>query len=291
MYRAIFISIISLALIAFVCGEEVTVESTNEEGTEPVADTSNAETPNGHYDEFGLYDFTVKNSSGEDYHLGELYGRVALVVNVASKCGYTDAHYKDLVSLQLKFEPTGYFTVLAFPSNQFFEQEPGSMEEILQFATSQYNANFPIFAKVNVTGEYVDEAWQYLTRATGYAPQWNFWKYLVDHNGHVIDVWAHETPASELEGWIEDAISKAMPGGEDHVGGDYNEIVPEESVDFSADEGLHPESESIGINPDHMELWRMIVLNGFLKPVVFSLLLLLAKGFHAYLVSAQYLCL
>lgn len=114
--------------------------------------------------------------------------KVVLVVNVASECGYTDGHYKALVRLQDKLGSTEKFTVLAFPCNQFGNQEPGSYNEILSFAKKNYNVNFPIFSKVDVVGDNAPDVWSYLTENTK-QPTWNFWKYLVDENGHVVEAW------------------------------------------------------------------------------------------------------
>jgi len=194
----------------------------------------------------GFYSFVVQDMDGRDVPLAEYFGRVALVVNVASNCGYTDSTYKDLVNIQSKFEPTGLFSVLAFPCNQFYEQEPGTNEEIFQFAAKNYGANFPLFGKIEVTGDNASEAWQYLANATGYAPQWNFWKYLIDHTGHVVDVWSHETPAADLEGWIEDTIAKAMPDVQMGDGESYPHLAEE----FASHDYVDEPAQS-GINPDH----------------------------------------
>lgn len=120
--------------------------------------------------------------------LSHYAGKVVLVVNVASECGYTDGHYKALVRLQDKLGSTEKFTVLAFPCNQFGNQEPGSYNEILSFAKKNYNVNFPIFSKVDVVGDNAPDVWSYLTENIK-QPTWNFWKYLVDENGHVVEAW------------------------------------------------------------------------------------------------------
>ena len=109
--------------------------------------------------------------------------QVSLVVNVASQCGYTDTNYRGLVQLQRKFGAHG-FTVMAFPCNQFGSQEPGTMREILQFA-EDYGVKFPIFSKVDITGEHASPVYEYLIGSSGNIPKWNFCKYLVDKGGHV----------------------------------------------------------------------------------------------------------
>lgn len=105
------------------------------------------------------------------------------MVNVASQCGYTDLNYRELVTLQDEFAHEG-FTVLAFPCNQFGQQEPGSMAEITEFAQS-YGVNFPLFSKVDVVGQQRSEVYSFLFEATRTQPQWNFCKYLVDRDGAV----------------------------------------------------------------------------------------------------------
>ncbi|CAI8010128.1 Probable glutathione peroxidase 8-B, partial [Geodia barretti] len=103
--------------------------------------------------------------------------QVTLVVNVASQCGYTDLNYRELVELQDEFSREG-FTVLAFPCNQFGEQEPGSMAEITEF-TRSYGINFPLFSKVDVSGRDASAVYSFLHESTRTLPQWNFGKYLV----------------------------------------------------------------------------------------------------------------
>lgn len=105
------------------------------------------------------------------------------MVNVASQCGYTDLNYRELVTLQDEFAHEG-FTVLAFPCNQFGQQEPGSMAEITEF-TQSHGVNFPLFSKVDVIGQQRSEVYSFLFEATRTQPQWNFCKYLVDRDGAV----------------------------------------------------------------------------------------------------------
>lgn len=104
---------------------------------------------------------------------------------MASECGYTDLNYKELVKLQQDYQDKG-FTVLAFPSNQFGQQEPGTNQQILSFASNNYDVNFPIFSKVVVVGDSVCEVYGHLSRTLGSVPTWNFCKYLVGRNGEVV---------------------------------------------------------------------------------------------------------
>ncbi|CAG5117434.1 unnamed protein product [Candidula unifasciata] len=158
-----------------------------------------------HHSDF--YSYSVLDISGKHVPLEAYRGKVSLVVNVASQCGYTHSHYQALIALQEHFSPTGKFTVLAFPCNQFGNQEPGTNQEIRMFATHRMGANFPLFAKVNVHGPEVSPAWSYLTTRSGHVPTWNFWKYLVDHNGHVLRAWGPSTSPDQLYPDIEEAIN------------------------------------------------------------------------------------
>jgi glutathione peroxidase len=128
-------------------------------------------------------------------------------VNVASECGYTDSHYKALVQLQQDYQGQG-FTVLAFPSNQFGEQEPGTNQQIIEFAKENYGADFPIFAKTNVTGDQMCAAYQYLTEDTGSFPSWNFCKYLVDQNGEVVQFFSQKDGFGTIRSSIEYLLRK-----------------------------------------------------------------------------------
>ena len=136
-----------------------------------------------------------------------LFPQVSLIVNVASECGYTDSNYKALVQLQQEYREKG-FVVLAFPSNQFGNQEPGSNQKIAEFAKVNYGAEFPIFAKTNVTGDQMCDVYQYLTEDTGSFPEWNFCKYLVDHNGEVVQFFTQKKDFSAIRTSIEYLLRK-----------------------------------------------------------------------------------
>ncbi|XP_014790401.1 glutathione peroxidase 7 [Octopus bimaculoides] len=152
-----------------------------------------------------FYSFTAKDINGDTVHLSKYKGKVSLVVNVASECGYTHRNYEALVQMQRTFG-TMKFTVLAFPCNQFGEQEPGEDWEIESFAEKLYNINFPIFSKIDVKGPNAANFWKYLTKSTSKEPNWNFWKYLVDTNGIVIKVWSQKTSFSEIYRTVQDVI-------------------------------------------------------------------------------------
>lgn len=136
-----------------------------------------------------LHDFTLPSLEGEERHLSEHAGKVALVVNVASRCGLTP-HYEGLEKLQRSLGERG-FVVLGFPCNQFGAQEPGTAEEIREFCTSRFDVSFPMYAKLDVNGASRSPLYAWLTgEAT--APdgpgdvKWNFAKFVIGRDGRVI---------------------------------------------------------------------------------------------------------
>ncbi|AKC87796.1 glutathione peroxidase [Pseudoxanthomonas suwonensis] len=114
-------------------------------------------------------------------------GKVLLIVNTASKCGFTP-QYEGLEALQQRYGARG-FSVLGFPSNDFRGQEPGSEEQIQEFCTLTYGVKFPMYEKVQVTGPEATALYQRLQQATGVSPGWNFHKYLVSRDGRVVGNW------------------------------------------------------------------------------------------------------
>lgn len=157
-----------------------------------------------------VLDFKVKDIDGKDVDLAKYKGKVVLIVNTASKCGYTP-QYKGLEATFEKYKEKG-FEVLAFPANEFGAQEPGSDSEIKTFCTSQYKVTFPVFSKSVVKGEGITPVFQYLTKDTdakfqGEIP-WNFSKFLVNRKGEVI---ARFAPGDKPEGEkVTTAIEKAL---------------------------------------------------------------------------------
>ncbi len=155
-----------------------------------------------------LYDFKVNGIDGKPFDLGSLKGKKVLIVNVASKCGYTP-QYEKLEELYKKYG-TGNFTILGFPANNFMSQEPGTNEEILEFCTSKYHVTFPMMAKISVKGNDMDPLYQWLTskkeNGTLDAPvKWNFQKFMINENGEVVGFAPPgESPTGEkIVGWIE----------------------------------------------------------------------------------------
>lgn len=130
-----------------------------------------------------VHDFTLKNIDGANMPLSAYKGKVLLVVNTASQCGYTP-QYTGLEAVAKKFKNRGLI-VLGVPANNFGGQEPGTNEEIKTFCTRNYKVTFPMAAKVSVQGDDQAPLYKYLSTASG-APKWNFTKYLVDRNGKVL---------------------------------------------------------------------------------------------------------
>ncbi|XP_051867795.1 glutathione peroxidase 7 [Pristis pectinata] len=145
-----------------------------------------------------FYAFKGVNIRGKLISLEKYRGSVSLVVNVASECGFTESHYKDLQQLQRELGPM-HFNVLGFPCNQFGNQEPGTDQEIEKFVRKTYGVTFPLFSKIAVKGTGVNAAFKYLIDSTGKEPDWNFWKYLVDPNGKVVNVWPPSVSVAEIK--------------------------------------------------------------------------------------------
>lgn len=133
-----------------------------------------------------VYDFKMKTIDGGVKALSEYGGKVLLIVNVASECGYTP-QYKDLEEVYRKYHKDG-LEVLGFPANNFGGQEPGTDEEIKSFCTTQYDVTFDMFSKISVKGDDQHPLYRYLTTQTKVPGpvKWNFQKYLVDRTGNVV---------------------------------------------------------------------------------------------------------
>ncbi len=135
-----------------------------------------------------VYDFTLPSIDGKPMPLADFKGKVILVVNVASKCGYTP-QYTALEALYEKYKDQG-FVIVGFPANNFVAQEPGTNAEIKTFCSRTYNVTFPMYSKISVKGDDQAPLYKYLTKDTP-APisgdiKWNFTKFLVDRNGKVV---------------------------------------------------------------------------------------------------------
>lgn len=144
-----------------------------------------------------LYDFQITNIDGQPVDLAQYKGKVALVVNVASKCGYTK-QYKGLESLYREYKDKG-FEILGFPSNDFGAQEPGTEAEIKSFCSLTYDVTFDMFSKVKVSGSDMTDAYKYLTETTGSQVKWNFNKFLVDKEGKVVKYYPSSVAPEDAE--------------------------------------------------------------------------------------------
>jgi glutathione peroxidase len=157
-----------------------------------------------------FYSFEVKATNGQSVALSDYRGKVVLVVNVASRCGYTP-QYDGLQKLYSKYRDQG-LVILGFPCNQFGAQEPGSNDEIQSFCQMNFGVEFPIFKKIDVNGAHADPLFGWLKKS---APgilgtemiKWNFTKFLIGRDGQVIDRFAPQTTPLELEKPIEAALS------------------------------------------------------------------------------------
>lgn len=156
-----------------------------------------------------MHDFTVKNSQGKDVSLSAYKGKVVLVVNVASKCGFTP-QYEGLEKIFEHYNSQG-FTVLGFPCNQFGAQEPGNDQEIQQFCQLTYDVKFPVMAKVDVNGDGAVPLYKYLKEQSPgllgtEAIKWNFTKFLIGKDGKVIQRYAPQTKPEDIAKDIEKAL-------------------------------------------------------------------------------------
>lgn len=178
----IFIAIIAIALYAFV----------NKKG-QPTS---------------SIHQFKVKTLEGTEFDFTQLKGKKVLIVNTASKCGFTP-QYKELEALYEKYKEQN-FTIIGFPCNQFGSQEPGSSSEIHDFCTKNYGVTFLMMEKVNVKGDSICDIYKWLTSkdkngVMSSSVKWNFQKYMIDENGFLVDyVLSFKSPnCSKITKWIE----------------------------------------------------------------------------------------
>src|SRR5271165_3974742 len=157
-----------------------------------------------------LYDLTAKLSDGRNKKLSDYKGKVLLIVNTASKCGFTP-QYEGLQSLYAKYKDQG-FEVLGFPCDQFGHQEPGSDDEIKSFCQVNYGVSFPLFSKIEVNGDGAHPLYKFLKSEKGGllgdAIKWNFTKFLVDKQGNVVERFAPTTTPEKIAADIERELAK-----------------------------------------------------------------------------------
>jgi glutathione peroxidase len=157
-----------------------------------------------------VYDFTLPSIDGKPMPLADYKGKVILVVNVASRCGFTP-QYTALESIYEKYKDQG-FVILGFPANNFGGQEPGTNAEIKTFCSAKYNVTFPLYGKVSVKGDDQTPLYKYLTTSANPALtgdiKWNFTKFLVDRKGNVVQRFEPQTTPDSPE--VVAAIEKSL---------------------------------------------------------------------------------
>ncbi len=158
----------------------------------------------------GVYSFTLNSIDGKPAPLGDYKGKVVLIVNVASQCGYTP-QYSALEAIYEKYKDQG-FVILGFPANNFGAQEPGTNEEIKTFCTRKYSVTFPMYAKISVKGDDQAPLYAYLTKETGAGIsgdiKWNFTKFLVSRDGKVVQRFESAVTPNSKE--VTSAIEKQL---------------------------------------------------------------------------------
>lgn len=154
-----------------------------------------------------FYDLKAKTIDGKDFNFSELKGKKILVVNTASKCGYTP-QYEDLENLYKAYKDKN-FVIIGFPANNFMHQEPGTNGEIKEFCTKNYGVTFQMMEKISVKGDDMDPVYKWLTEKKLNGKQdssvkWNFQKYMIDENGNLVDVvYSGDKPnCDKIVNWI-----------------------------------------------------------------------------------------
>jgi glutathione peroxidase len=168
-------------------------------------------TPSAAVNVASVYDFTLKDIDGNDVRLDKYKGNVVMIVNTASRCGYTP-QYQGLQKIYDKYKDRG-FVVLGFPANNFMGQEPGTEKEIKEFCTLKYNVSFPMFSKISVTGTDQHPLYGYLTNKKtnpefGGDISWNFNKFLIDRQGKPVGRFGSKDKPEDQH--VTDAIEKNL---------------------------------------------------------------------------------
>ncbi|XP_037078506.1 glutathione peroxidase 7-like [Pollicipes pollicipes] len=155
------------------------------------------------------FKLSAESIDGEIVNFSQFRGMATLVVNTASMCGFTDSHLRDLTRAHDILSHGGLFSVLAFPCNQFGEQEPGDPPQIKQFVLVNYESEFPLFNKVDVIGENAHPVFRNIIAQSSAPPDWNFYKYLVDHTGRVTHSWGPRVTVAEIFADLQSAVDAA----------------------------------------------------------------------------------
>ncbi len=188
--KKFFLSILSLITLACTNQKQAKIDTT----------TTN---PKG-----SIYQYSVQDIDGNDFKMSELEGKKVMIVNTASKCGFTP-QYEQLEEIYQKYKDDN-FTIIGFPANNFMSQEPGSNEEIKEFCSLNYGVTFPMMSKISVKGDDMHPLYQYLTQkdqngVLDNEVKWNFQKYLINEDGTLAHVFYSKTLPNEEEiiRWIE----------------------------------------------------------------------------------------
>lgn len=157
-----------------------------------------------------VYDFKVKAMNGDEVSLSAYKGKVLLIVNTATGCGFTP-QYKGLQELYTKYKDKG-FEILDFPCNQFLGQAPGTEEEIHKFCTGRFGITFPQFAKIEVNGKNEEPLFKYIKNEAkgviGSKIKWNFTKFLIDKNGNVLKRFAPSDTPEKIDSYVAEQFNK-----------------------------------------------------------------------------------
>lgn len=188
--KKFFLSIVSLITLACTNQKQAKIDTTTS-------------TPKG-----SIYQYTVQDIDGNDFKMSELEGKKVMIVNTASKCGFTP-QYEQLEEIYQKYKDDN-FTIIGFPANNFMSQEPGSNEDIKEFCTLNYGVTFPMMSKISVKGDDMHPLYQYLTQkdqngVLDNEVKWNFQKYLINEDGTLAHVFYSKTLPNDEEiiRWIE----------------------------------------------------------------------------------------
>ena len=188
--KKFFLSIVSLITLACTNQKQAKIDTT----------TTN---PKG-----SIYQYSAKDIDGNDFEMSELEGKKVLIVNTASKCGFTP-QYEQLEEIYQKYKDDN-FTIIGFPANNFMSQEPGSNEDIKEFCSLNYGVSFPMMSKISVKGDDMHPLYQYLTQkdqngVLDNEVKWNFQKYLINEDGTLAHVFYSKTLPNDEEiiRWIE----------------------------------------------------------------------------------------
>ena len=157
-----------------------------------------------------IHDFSARLATGEEHRFADYRGKMLLIVNVASKCGFTP-QYSGLQAVYKQLHPRG-FEILAFPCDQFGHQEPGNDDEIKSFCELNYGVTFPLFSKIEVNGDNAHPVYKFLKSEKGGllgdAIKWNFTTFLVDKQGNVVERYAPTTTPDRVAGAIEKELKR-----------------------------------------------------------------------------------